>query len=176
MAETLRWWVNQWNDLKADGFAAKYTTPFLLQLAMSEEIGGDSDRHFMTLKVGRTSHTKADPLELPVYQVVKNSTNAFGMMITVGRAGNNDVVVETGSVSKFHAYFEQRDGDWRVRDANSSNGTFVGSEQVATDVSTGVPSNSVIKFSRVSFRFMLGADFNALLGKEAARLIRRGEL
>lgn len=175
MAESLRWWVNEWKGLGANGFAAKYPSPFLLQLAMSEDSGAESDRQFMTMKVGRTSHTKADPLELPVYQVVKDEANAFGMMITVGRATNNDVVVETGSVSKFHAYFEERDSDWRVRDANSSNGTFVGSVQVTADASTEVPSNSVIRFSRVSFRFMVGVDFARLLQTEAKRLERRGE-
>lgn len=177
MAETLRWWVQEWHGLK-DAFAAKYPSPFLLQLAISESSGdeGDPAKHFMTLKVGRSSHTRADPLELPLYPVVKGANNAFGMMITVGRAANNDIVIEASSISKFHAYLEHREEGWKLRDANSSNGTYVGPVEVTTDASVDLPDNSVIKFARVSCRFLLPETFDGLLAKEAARLVRRGEL
>src|SRR6266849_10245303 len=44
-----------------------------------------------------------------VFEVKKspNKTNAFAMGITVGRTGNNDVVLEDNSVSRFHAYFQR---------------------------------------------------------------------
>ena len=151
MAETLRWWVQEWHGLK-DAFAAKYPSPFLLQLAISESVSdeGAAEKQFMTLKVGRSSHTRADLLDLPLYPVVKGENNAFGMMITVGRAANNDIVVEASSISKFHAYLENLGGGWKLRDANSSNGTYVGPVQVTADTSVDLPDNSEIKYARVT--------------------------
>ncbi len=48
--------------------------------------------------------------------------------VTVGRIDTNDIVVDDGSVSRFHAYFQKdaRTGDWHVVDAESKNGTWVG--------------------------------------------------
>ena len=34
----------------------------------------------------------------------QKGSNAFDNMITVGRAGNNDIALEISSISKFHAY------------------------------------------------------------------------
>jgi hypothetical protein len=45
--------------------------------------------------------------------------------ITVGRTQNNDIVLDAGSISKFHAFFRiERDG-YSLIDAGSTNGTIV---------------------------------------------------
>lgn len=54
--------------------------------------------------------------------------NAFAMMITVGRAANNDIVIPDQRVSKFHAYFREEGGRWLLCDANSRNGTLIDGE------------------------------------------------
>lgn len=176
--ETLRDWVGRWDQLGPEVFASAHPSPFLLRLSRSEEESGSAgeDKRFLTMAVGKSMQTRADPLELPAYEVKKAEGNVFGMMITIGRAANNDVVVDASSVSKFHAYFEQKDGGWAVRDANSSNGTFANGKEVGTNESTGLGDGIEVKFARVPCRFMLGETFRAMLEKEAARLRKRGEL
>jgi hypothetical protein len=64
--------------------------------------------------------------------VKRTGANEFANMITIGRAGNNDVPIEVSSVSKFHAYFtgETAQDKWFLHDAGSSNGTWIDGERV----------------------------------------------
>jgi LemA protein len=51
---------------------------------------------------------------------------ARGWMI--GRADTADLVVQDGQVSKHHLWVGQQDGRWDLKDQNSSNGTFTGTD------------------------------------------------
>lgn len=48
-----------------------------------------------------------------------------------GRSPDNDFQIDHATVSARHCEIVMQDGDLRVRDSNSTNGTFVGAEQVA---------------------------------------------
>lgn len=67
---------------------------------------------------------------LYVFPLRKSEANAFSAMVTVGRAGNNDIVLPYEGISKFHAYFAQSPQGWTVADAGSTNGTFVLGKQL----------------------------------------------
>ncbi len=54
----------------------------------------------------------------------KSERNPFAALITVGRARNNDVVIEHPTVSKLHVIFTRVGPGWQVSDEGSSNGTF----------------------------------------------------
>ena len=54
--------------------------------------------------------------------------------LTIGREHDNDVVLDEGGVSRYHAVVERRGGSWTVRDLNSSNGTWVGPARVSRTV------------------------------------------
>jgi len=61
----------------------------------------------------------------------KRSEAAFLRSVSVGRARNHDIVLRHRSVSKFHGSFDfDEQGRLFVRDANSSNHTFVNGRQV----------------------------------------------
>lgn len=78
-----------------------------------------------------------------VYHVLalrKRSEAAFLRSVSVGRARNHDIVLRHRSVSKFHGSFDlDEEGRLFVRDANSSNHTFVNGRQVVdrAEVQTG---------------------------------------
>ncbi|MFQ5599635.1 MAG: FHA domain-containing protein [Candidatus Krumholzibacteriia bacterium] len=57
----------------------------------------------------------------------------------LGRAPTADVVFEEESVSKQHARLSHADGEYRIEDLGSSNGTFVNGRRVreATEVHSG---------------------------------------
>lgn len=52
--------------------------------------------------------------------------------VTIGRAGDNDVVLADTSVSRHHAVLERAESRWSVRDLSSRNGTFVNGLRVTS--------------------------------------------
>lgn len=63
----------------------------------------------------------------------KGQDNAFSLMITLGRAENNDLVVHHNRISKFHCYFRKLGAKWTITDANSTNGTTVDGVAIAPE-------------------------------------------
>jgi pSer/pThr/pTyr-binding forkhead associated (FHA) protein len=123
-------------SLGRDQFLAKHMAPFLVldQLGSS---GADSEI-FATVaggaKAARPVLPSGAPLPRTKAAVIekRKGANDFTNMITIGRAGNNDIALEVSSISKFHAYFmkEPRDGRWFLHDAGSSNGTWLDGERL----------------------------------------------
>jgi len=80
-----------------------------------------------------------------VLPIRKSKRNAW-TEVTVGRARNNDIRLSDTGVSKVHAYilppsgWPMVDGDWKIRDCWSTNGTFIltGSGPVAVPMKDGV--------------------------------------
>ncbi len=54
----------------------------------------------------------------------------FDRPFTIGREPQNDVVVPDGLVSQRHAEVTLVDGEWHIRDLDSTNGTFIDGRQV----------------------------------------------
>ena len=52
---------------------------------------------------------------------------------TVGRALDNDIVLESGEVSRHHARFEYRDGEMRLVDLGSTNGTRINGRPITNE-------------------------------------------
>ena len=61
-----------------------------------------------------------------VYPLVKSDRNPFKHMLTIGRAANNDIIIDSPAVSKVHAYLAvAADGSHSIADQRSKNGTRV---------------------------------------------------
>ncbi|MCX7964159.1 MAG: ATP-binding protein [Candidatus Sumerlaea chitinivorans] len=72
---------------------------------------------------------------------------------TIGRHPNNDISLLMESVSRFHAKIEQCGSKWIITDLNSSNGTFINGERIATP--RALSEGDVITFGRADFVFSL---------------------
>ncbi|MCI0673117.1 MAG: FHA domain-containing protein [Myxococcaceae bacterium] len=90
-----------------------------------------------------------------------DARNAFAMGITLGRAETNDVPIDDGSVSRFHAWLQQdaRTGQWRLVDADSKNGTWVGPLKLASSRPEVLADGARIRLGSVELRFLQPASF-----------------
>jgi hypothetical protein len=83
---------------------------------------------------------------------VRKVQQAFPHMITVGRTGNNDIVISDVSISKFHAWFRAADdGKLELADAGSRNGTWVGEDKLEPKAMSQVSMRSRVRFAKLQF-------------------------
>jgi FHA domain len=88
----------------------------------------------------------------------KRSEAAFLRSVSVGRARNHDIVLRHRSVSKFHGSFDfDEQGRLFVRDANSSNHTFVNGQKVSEPAQ--VHAGDAVQFGSVEAHLCTSEDF-----------------
>lgn len=82
--------------------------------------------------------------------------------ITVGRAPDNDLMINEPTVSRHHARIYRRQGRWVVRDLNSTSGTFVSYQgepekefQVREGMEFALKNNSIVRFGPAAFTLLL---------------------
>ena len=123
-------------NMTKDSFLATYKAPFLIQMTEEKKDG----TAFATM--APEAH-QATALGLFAYQVAKRpGANAFSQMITLGRTRNNDIIVEEGSVSKYHANFKKdASGRWTLTDV-STNGVRVDGAKIPRDKPIALRSGS----------------------------------
>ncbi len=75
--------------------------------------------------------------------------------VEIGRRPSSDIVLTESSVSSMHAQIVQSEGEWKVLNLLSSNGTFVNGEKVINQV---LKSGDLIAFAGSEFVFTLVED------------------
>jgi len=79
-----------------------------------------------------------------------------GGRVSVGRTGENGLVLDDISVSKFHAALVLGEsGELSVADTGSTNGTFVNGERIAYGKSVAVRADETVKFGTVDVKFLM---------------------
>lgn len=134
-------------------FLADYPYHFLIQESHLESSSGQPG--FFTLKSPLESAQPCDLLSTSIYILKKKRGELFQDMITVGRAANNDVVLDYSCVSKFHACFTKVDSNWSVTDSGSTNGTYLEKEELEARSPKPLSPDMELSFSKkLSFRFV----------------------
>lgn len=131
-----------------EAFLAAVKVPHVL---MEQRARSGRDSSFLTVRLDKSALEDAQRGGRKVIAPVEKragANNAFAMMITVGRASNNDIVVPDQRVSKFHAYFRSDGKQWLLCDANSRNGTLLDGEAVPQQGGTPVPSGARIELAQ----------------------------
>jgi hypothetical protein len=109
------------------------------------------------------------PAEL-VMLAVRKVQETFPSMITVGRTGNNDVVVPDVKVSKFHAFFRFQGDRIELSDAGSRNGTWVGRRQlIPRGLGCAVQLGDTVRFAECDFSLLDAGACWDLATQEGAR-------
>ncbi|MBM7115819.1 FHA domain-containing protein [Archangium primigenium] len=138
---------------------------FMPPSVVTPAVGDAEERHpFRTLtSVVTPMLGVGEPL---VFPVTKNQENAFGRGITVGRTGNNDVVLDDATVSRFHAWFQREpDGGYVVTDAGSKNGSFVAGVRLVPRRATALADGTRLRFGQVEVTFYLSSGFTKVLAR-----------
>lgn len=66
--------------------------------------------------------------------------------VSVGRAAGNDIVIDSGSVSKKHCMITNKNGRLFIQDLNSTNGTYINGEEIHFD--TEIFSGNTIRIGK----------------------------
>jgi len=127
--------------LSRDEFIAQHPDPVL----MVNPFRSIHDTGFETKAADGSEHGST----ITVARIRKRpGSNAFAQMITIGRAGNNDIEIKGSGVSKFHAYLSRGPGGQvLIVDGGSTFGTLVGDHELVprTD-KVPLKSGDVIRF------------------------------
>ncbi|MDN5620274.1 MAG: FHA domain-containing protein [Psychrobacter sp.] len=72
--------------------------------------------------------------------------------LSVGRGGDNDVVLGSKQVSRNHAVLSVLDGQLYVKDLDSSNGTFINDQRIVGNESNQLQAEDTLGFASFSFK------------------------
>lgn len=127
-------------------FVAAFREPHLLLPPLGEP---DEATSFLTVKLGADAADRfargAVETLAPVRK--RSDSNAFAMMVTLGRASNNDIVVPDRRVSKFHCYLRRIAAAWAISDASSMNGTWVDGHPVPPQSSLPLGASARVRLA-----------------------------
>jgi hypothetical protein len=159
-------------------FTRLYPHPFLVQTRGLQQV---DEWEFATAGVLSVDALELDAIasgrmlnpDFVVHSVVKRKGGlppGPGMLFTVGRAGNCDVVIPTSAVSKFHCYLKTAANDSQLFflvDGGSRNGTQVDGKTVPPNDSVQLASGSDVVFgAAAAFKFFAPEDFYEQLRSE----------
>jgi pSer/pThr/pTyr-binding forkhead associated (FHA) protein len=124
-----------------------------------ESISARSEPNVITVPGVKSSRPlPSDPL---VFLVRKTGEPNALVDVSVGRTPNNDIIIDDGSVSRFHAVLrhDERSGQWWLIDVGSSNGTFARGERLEPRVPFELGFEEPLVLGSVSVRFLMPEAF-----------------
>lgn len=152
MLQSLYSFVTALHKLGQDAFLQTHADPVLVVEPFAEKTRAKFQT--VTSEAGEGTGTSVARVHK------REGANAFGMMITIGRAANNDVVIRAPDVSKFHAYLRHDGERWQITDAGSRFGTVVdGGARLEKDQSAPLESGAKLQLGTVRATFLAPGDF-----------------
>jgi len=144
----------------ADTFLAAYPDPFLVCYHMPQERGTQSPFSYQIDHTEmRVAALEAEGLEerLGFYAVKKQGMDQLSINgVSVGRARNCDIAIQSKTVSKLHGFLRQNEGGYEIIDHNSTNGTYINKKKIPIQTWTRVKENDTITFGTVEMQFLIG--------------------
>ncbi len=111
--------------LDSEQFETRFPHPFLIKAPVDSSEKSSTGDFGTTAAAPPATINQTSVCGATIFFVKKSSKNVFNDMITIGDTVNNDIVLKTPNVSKFHAYIQHRGSDWWLYDSGSVSGTFV---------------------------------------------------
>lgn len=92
---------------------------------------------------------KATKLVVTAGEKIGTEIALAGRQLTIGRAGDSDLIVDDEYTSTHHAKLVYINGEWLIQDLDSTNGTLLDGKKVAT--TQVVPMNTQVRVGQTSF-------------------------
>jgi len=157
----LNFFVKEVSKLDHSRFLQIITTPALIFNHKFEKLpefeqAKKTDAFFEHMTVEDLNFEQSDtPFEEAIEFLGKSERNPFQQLITLGRASNNDIVINDPTISKVHVFFVKNpEGQWQIIDKRSTNHTYLDGMQLNVDKKYNLYENSLI-----SFGFKIRANF-----------------
>jgi hypothetical protein len=99
--------------------------------------------------VAKPAEQKATKLVVTAGEKVGTEIALAGRQLTIGRAGDSDLVVDDEYTSTHHAKLVFINGEWLIQDLDSTNGTLLDGKKVTT--TQVVPMNTQLRVGQTSF-------------------------
>ncbi|CAB4556580.1 unannotated protein [freshwater metagenome] len=97
----------------------------------------------------KPAEQKATKLVVTAGEKVGTEIALAGRQLTIGRAGDSDLVVDDEYTSTHHAKLVFINGEWLIQDLDSTNGTLLDGKKVTTP--SVVPMNTQVRVGQTSF-------------------------
>jgi len=128
------------------------------RVAMKTLVNAPALRRVDTVSSEQTE-TEAGPSSVELIAVaVRKRQDVFPEMITIGRTGNNDVVIPDATISKFHAYFRIKPDGLELVDAGSRNGTRVMGRVISPKQGVDVSVGTRVRFGSIDLTLRDAGD------------------
>jgi hypothetical protein len=97
----------------------------------------------------KPSDQKATKIVVTAGEKIGTEIALSGRQLTIGRAGDSDLVVDDEFTSTHHAKLVFINGEWLIQDLDSTNGTLLDGKKITT--TTVVPMNTQVRVGQTSF-------------------------
>lgn len=143
--------------------------PFLLEVPV--EGPGEAPGSFATMLVDpeEMNLPRAPGDHARIHSIVARGDPAKGEVVA-GRADDCDLLLSESSVSKHHVRFQLQQGEWKVVDLGSQNGTSVRGERVPAHLIVPLRSGDQLQLGTYRCVFLLPEGVGKMLGFLTARL------
>lgn len=169
MPETLLLWFNRFTDDPAKVRSRLAGRPVLVYEPPTEDtVDEDDEDDDYQLRTQSGLSVPAigggDPMAVVIE---KTKDNAFKQRITIGRTANNDIVLDDGSVSRFHAWIEQVEREWVFVDAGSRNGSTIAGRKVTAKVAATLTNGLPVRIGALQLTYYTAQGFLDMLHRRA---------
>lgn len=155
----------EFTRLGLSAFAQAYPSSVLIVTAVGGVFMGASTRSG-TMSVVDTDQLQATALAGRVFQVVKGR-NARPGPVTIGRTADNDLVIPEYSISTRHCILALVDGEYRLTDLGTVNGTLVNEVRLAPRKPCIIRGGDTLRLGRFTLLFHLARGFGEFLRQRA---------
>lgn len=169
MVETLLIWFNRFTEDPAKVRSRLAGRPVLVYEPPTDALEEDDDEaeDFQLRTQSGLSVPSIGGGEPMAVVIEKTKDNAFQRRITIGRTGNNDIVLDDASVSRFHAWIEHLDEGWSLFDAGSRNGSTVGGRKIVPKAAAALNNGLQVRIGALSLTYYTAQGFLEMLARRA---------
>ena len=160
---SLEEWKRYQETISYEFFLENFSYPFLVTMEYAEEEKeGENSNEFLTMVEDQSLlNPSQDKVKLHRVYEIKKKKRLYSSKISLGRAGNNDIVLDSPAISKFHAYFlSNGDNKYFLVDANSTNKTWINQAKLEPAEQVEIFDKDRITLGKsLTFQFFLPSSF-----------------